>query len=50
MINLWWIDPERDARLGQAMRDSTVKLPVGNTGVRYWQEYAKKQPQVSAGR
>ncbi len=41
---LWWIDPEREQQLIRAMGDASVKLPVGDTEVRYWQEYAKKQP------
>jgi microcin C transport system substrate-binding protein len=44
MISLWWIDPERERQLMRAMGDASVKLPVGETEVRYWQEYAKKNP------
>ena len=42
--SLWWIDPERERQLIGAMGDASVKLPVGDTEVRYWEAYAKKQP------
>jgi microcin C transport system substrate-binding protein len=42
--SLWWIDPERERQLVGAMGDASVKLPVGDTEVRYWDAYAKKQP------
>jgi microcin C transport system substrate-binding protein len=37
----WWIDPQREQQLMRAMGDASIKLPVGETEVRYWQEYAK---------
>jgi microcin C transport system substrate-binding protein len=40
--NFWWIDPQKEARLKQAMADPSIKFPVGETEVRYWEEYAKK--------
>jgi microcin C transport system substrate-binding protein len=36
--SLWWRDPERDRQLAQARRDSSMKLAVGATEVRYWQD------------
>jgi len=36
IASLWWIDPEREARLAEAMRDSSVQLEVGETEDRYW--------------
>jgi microcin C transport system substrate-binding protein len=39
---LWWIDPAKEARLNQALRNSSMKLEVGPTEDRYWLEQAKK--------
>jgi ABC-type oligopeptide transport system substrate-binding subunit len=33
----WWIDPDRQRLLAQANADPSVKLEVGPTDVRYWQ-------------
>ena len=40
---MWWIDPEKEAQLQNAMRNSSMKLPVGPTEDRYWPEYDKKE-------
>jgi microcin C transport system substrate-binding protein len=42
MTSLWWIDPAKEAKFRQAMGDESVKLDVGPTDVRYWEEFAKK--------
>jgi microcin C transport system substrate-binding protein len=34
--SMWWIDPQKEAQLGAATRDSSLKLEVGPTEVRYW--------------
>jgi microcin C transport system substrate-binding protein len=39
----WWVDPGKDAQLQKALRDSSVKLEVGQTEDRYWLEYGKTQ-------
>jgi len=41
---LWWADPDKDAKLQQALRDPSIKLPVGQMENRYWIEYAKSDP------
>jgi len=41
--SLWWIDPDREAALTKAMRENGT-MPVGQTEVRYWQQYAKDHP------
>jgi microcin C transport system substrate-binding protein len=46
--SLWWLDPQKEAQLAQAMRDQSVKMAVGETEVRYWQEYAKRAPMQTA--
>ncbi len=43
VTSLWWIDPEREAQLGEAMRDSSVQLEVGETEDDYWLNYAQDQ-------
>ena len=40
---LWWIDPAKQQRLEQALRDSTIKLEVGPDEDRYWLDVAKKE-------
>jgi microcin C transport system substrate-binding protein len=42
---LWWIDPDKDAKLQQALRDTSVKLPIEPMENRYWIEYAKTDKQ-----
>jgi hypothetical protein len=44
VYTLWWIDPEKEAKLQQALHDSSAKLEAGPTEDRYWLEYAKTQP------
>ena len=38
---LWWLDPDKDAKLQQALRDPSIKFPVEPMENRYWVEYAK---------
>jgi microcin C transport system substrate-binding protein len=38
---LWWVDPDKDAKLKEALRNSSVKLEVGQTDDHYWDDYAK---------
>lgn len=40
---MWWIDPDKDAKLQAALRDPSTKLEVGPTEVRYWLEYDKTE-------
>jgi microcin C transport system substrate-binding protein len=42
MPELWWVDPEREARLREAMGSASAALEIGQTDVRYWDEYAEK--------
>jgi hypothetical protein len=46
---MWWIDPEKEAKLEQARRDSSIKLEVGPEDDRYWLEYGQKEAQVRPG-
>ena len=41
---MWWIDPEKNQKLEQALRDKSIKLDVPPIEDRYWQEYAKAHP------
>jgi microcin C transport system substrate-binding protein len=38
-----WFDAEKDAKLRNAMRDSSIKLDVGDTEERHWLGHDKKQ-------
>jgi microcin C transport system substrate-binding protein len=40
---LWWIDAQKDADLRRALGDNSVSLPVGDTDVRYWPDYAARE-------
>ena len=40
---LWWIDPEKAKKLDEAMRDASIKLPVGPAEDKYWLEWGKKE-------
>jgi microcin C transport system substrate-binding protein len=40
---LWWIDPQKDADLRRALGDNSARLPVGETDVRYWPDYAARE-------
>ena len=40
-ISLWWSDPEQDARFREAMGGASASLPVGETDVRFWADYAE---------
>ena len=51
-IGLWWIDRQKEAELARAMGDNSAKMAVGETEVRFWQQYAKSQgakPAAEAG-
>ena len=48
--SLWWVDPEKDAALRTAMGDNSVKLPVGDTEVRYWPQYGEREKAAAAAK
>ena len=41
--SLWWVDPQKETDLRRAMGDDSVKLPVGETDVRYWPQYGERE-------
>jgi microcin C transport system substrate-binding protein len=43
LVSLWWLDPQKSARLDQAMNDASIKFPVSPLENRFWQDFAKKQ-------
>ena len=43
MPTLWWLDPQKDEELRRSLGDDSVNLPVGETEVRYWREYAARE-------
>jgi hypothetical protein len=49
MPTMWWVDPQREAELRRAMGDNSVELPVGETEVRYWRDYAAREAPASPG-
>jgi microcin C transport system substrate-binding protein len=39
---LWWIDPDKNAKLEKAMVDPSIKMDIPPVEDHYWQEYTKK--------
>jgi microcin C transport system substrate-binding protein len=46
--SLWWLDPQKDAALRRVLGDDSATLPVGETEVRYWIEYGKREKATAA--
>jgi len=44
LLQMWWIDADKQAKLEQAIHDSARKLEVGAVEDRYWLEFDKKHP------
>jgi len=42
LLQMWWIDANKQAKLEQAMRDTSKKLEVGPVDDRYWLEWDKQ--------
>jgi microcin C transport system substrate-binding protein len=40
--SLWWIDREKEAQIARGMNDTSVKMAVGATDARYWQQFAQR--------
>jgi ABC-type transport system substrate-binding protein len=47
-VGLWWIDPEKNRRLEEALRDPSKKLEAGPSDDKYWLEFAKIEEQQNA--
>ena len=45
---VWWIDPDRDAKLQQALKDPSLKLEVGTTDDKYWIEFSQREAESSS--
>jgi microcin C transport system substrate-binding protein len=45
---MWWIEPEKEERLEEAMGDSSIRFEVGPTEDRYWLEREQNQMSSSA--
>ena len=41
IMQIWWIDPNKQAKLEQALRDPSLKLDVGPDEDRFWLDKAK---------
>ncbi len=48
--SVWWVDAQKDAELRRAMGDNSVKLPVGETEVRYWPQYGEREKAAAAAK
>jgi len=42
ITTLWWVDPEKEARLKKARKDKSIQLEVGETIVDYWPKWNEK--------
>jgi microcin C transport system substrate-binding protein len=40
---LWWIDRAKETQVTRGINDTSVKMAVGTTEARYWQQYAQRQ-------
>jgi microcin C transport system substrate-binding protein len=40
---LWWDDPDKDAKMQEALRNPSIKLEVGPSEDHYWDDYGKTQ-------
>jgi microcin C transport system substrate-binding protein len=53
ILSTWWVDPEKSLTVEQGKpdksltvepeKDTTVKMPVGNTDVHFWEEWKKRR-------
>jgi microcin C transport system substrate-binding protein len=48
ITTLWWVDPQKEQQLAQAMRSATTSLAAGPTEVTYWSEYARRNAPPAA--
>ena len=44
---MWWIEPQKERDLQEALRDSSKQLEVGPTEDRYWLEYGEREQRSS---
>jgi len=44
ILQMWWIDAEKQMKLDEAMRDPSKKMDVGELEDRYWLEFDKQHP------
>jgi len=44
---LWWVDPDKDAKFNQAMRNPATKLEVLPEDDKHWIEFGKKEQSQS---
>jgi microcin C transport system substrate-binding protein len=43
--SMWWLDPERQGKLDQARRDSSIQLGEGQSEDRYWLDFKRVEAQ-----
>ena len=44
---MWWIEPQKERELQEALRDPSKQLEVGPTEDRFWLEYAEREQRSS---
>jgi microcin C transport system substrate-binding protein len=49
IVSLWWIDPERNRRLDEAIKDSSVQLGEGPSDDKYWLEFDRLESKGTPG-
>jgi microcin C transport system substrate-binding protein len=45
---LWWFDSEKNQKLQQALKDSSIQLGEGSSDDRYWLDFANSQEQKNS--
>ena len=49
IVWLWWLDPEQNRRLDEAIRDSSIQLGEGAADDKYWLDFAKVEAEGEPG-
>ena len=47
-LSMWWIDPEKEQALAEAMADESIQLEVGETEDRYWLSFGDAGREAAA--
>jgi hypothetical protein len=45
---MWWIDADKEKKLKQALKDTSIQLGAGPVEDKYWLEFAKVEDQKNS--
>lgn len=43
LLGTWWFDPDKAETVQKGMKDKSVTMPVGETDIKFWDNYKKSQ-------